>query len=108
MLKLNQDIFNHLKTSSKVLLIAEFFKEGCPHCLQQEENIQELEKAYESRVNFCRLSVQENAGISSLYEIDTLPTLLYIVNGEIKERLEGCQTSLVVEANMHKLFHLVS
>jgi thioredoxin 1 len=108
MIQLIKENFHDFISNTDELLLVEFYKNTCPHCSKLQNELTELEKDGNHKIQLGRVNVQEEYELSDRYNINALPTLLYMIRGEVKERLEGYCPSLVIAANMHKLFHLIS
>ncbi len=108
MLQLNKENFQGFISNSEELLVVEFYKKACPHCNKLQNELNTLERESDQKVRFGRVNAQEEFELSDIYDVNVLPTLLYFIRGEVRERLEGYYSPLVILANMHKLFHLLS
>ncbi|SHO47731.1 thioredoxin family protein [Anaerocolumna xylanovorans] len=107
-IQLNNSNFNDFLWNSEALLMVMFYKENCIHCNKMKAELEELAKEAEHKVLFGKVDAQEEYELSDRYDINSLPTLLYFFKGEKKECLEGYYSSLVIQANMNKLIHLLS
>jgi thioredoxin 1 len=51
--------------------------------------IEELSKDYEGKANIGKVNVDENPDIAAQFGIRSIPTILFIKNGEVVDRLVG-------------------
>ena len=55
--------------------------------------MEELAREYEGRVRFTKINVMENRLLASSLDVLALPTILFFVGGEERERLTGEQVT---------------
>lgn len=107
-IQLTKKNLDEFLSNSKALQMVMFYKENCIHCNKMKTELEELANETEEQVLFGKVDAIEEYELSDLYEINSLPTLLYFIKGEKKECLEGFYPSLVIQANKNKLLHLLS
>lgn len=106
--QLNKSNFSEFLSNSNELLMILFYKEDCIHCSKMKAELDDLSSKSADPVLFGKVNGKEEYELLDLYEIDSLPTLLFFIKGEKKECLEGYYPSLVIQANQNKLLHLLS
>lgn len=94
--------FRQAAASDKPLVI-EFYSPTCVHCKKTEVGLKELSEEMKETAKFAKCDVTAEAGIAEQYDITALPTLLFIRNGDIKERLVGFTHKLIIAENLKKL-----
>ena len=62
--------------------------------------LEEIEKMYSGTVKVCKLNIDDHPSIASRYGIMSIPTLLFINNGNVDEKIVG---AMPVEAVAEKL-----
>lgn len=80
--------FEALLSSDKLLLI-DFGAEWCVPCRNLAPVIESLAMTYAGRAHICTCDVEENDDIACKYSIRNVPTLLFIKNGKVLDRLVG-------------------
>lgn len=84
--------------SSKMLVLVEFWHEGCPSCKDFAPIFSKVSKEYKNELKFYKLNVlesKENKDLAIKYGLVSTPTLIFFCNGEIiatKEDREGFET----------------
>lgn len=82
-------------------LVVEFYSPTCVHCKKTEAGLVEI--AASDDVLIAKCDITEQPALAEKYDITALPTLLFIKNGDIKERLVGFTHKLVISENIKKL-----
>lgn len=65
--------------------------------------IEELASDYAGKVVFGKLNVDENPTIAAEYGIMSIPTLLFVRNGELVDRLIGAVPRYIIETKLKRL-----
>jgi thioredoxin 1 len=77
--------------SKKELTILQFSAEWCGPCKMLTPIIDQLSIEYSEneKVNIGKINVDENSGLSTKYGIRGVPTILFIKDGEVVDRMVG-------------------
>ena len=85
-------------------VVVDFWAEWCGPCKAIGPIIEELSKEYEGKATIGKLNVDDNPEVSFKYGIRSIPTLLFIKNGEVVEKHVGAASRQVIaskiEANL--------
>ena len=73
-------------------VIVKFGSKTCGPCLMLGAALKDLLPDYGDEVKFFDVDVEESLEIAKSYGIVTIPVLLFIRNGEVKNRIMGNQT----------------
>lgn len=86
------------------LKVVDFWAEWCGPCKAIAPIIEDLSKEYEGKATVGKLNVDENPEVSFKYGIRSIPTILFIKNGEVVEKHVGAASRQVIaskiEANL--------
>jgi thioredoxin 1 len=99
----NDDNFEQevLKSSQPVLV--DFGAEWCVPCKKLEPIVEDLASNYTGRVKFGQVDVGKSTGIAAKYGIMSVPTILIIEQGQVKEHLTGLVSKDKLVKSIEKL-----
>ena len=80
------------------LTVIDFWAEWCGPCRMISPIVEELAQEYEGKVLVGKVDVDTNPEISMKYGIRSIPTILFLKNGEVVDKHVGA-TSKQVLAN---------
>ncbi|MCB1509975.1 MAG: thioredoxin [Hyphomicrobiaceae bacterium] len=76
-----------LKAKEPVLV--DFFAEWCGPCKAMAPALEEVSKEMAGKVKVVKVDVDANPQITNKYQIQAMPTLIMIKNGEVVDRHTG-------------------
>ena len=83
--------FEQLLKEEQKLIVLDCGASWCGPCQHIAPIIDEVAKEYEGKAEVLKCDVDESPEIPAKYGIRNVPTVLFIKNGEMKERLVGAQ-----------------
>ncbi|MGB1248346.1 MAG: thioredoxin [Chitinophagales bacterium] len=78
--------------SSDKLTIVDFWAEWCGPCIALGPTIDALHTEYEGSVNIGKLNVDENPETAGQFGVRSIPTIIFVKNGEVVDKLIGGQS----------------
>ena len=79
------------------LAVVDFWAEWCGPCRMVGPIIEELSKDYEGKALIGKVDVDSNPQISMKYNVRSIPTILFIKNGEIVDKQVGATSKTNLE-----------
>lgn len=76
------------ETKDGVVLV-DFWAPWCGPCRMQTPVIESLSDEYDGRVEFLKMNVDEEQTVPQQFGIMSIPTLLVMKDGEVREKLVG-------------------
>ena len=80
---------------SEGLVIVDFWATWCGPCRMIAPVIEELAAEYEGKVKIGKIDVDENNGTSIKYGVRSIPTVLFIKDGQVVDTVMGAQSKAV-------------
>jgi len=74
----------------------------CGPCRMLGPVIDEVAKDYKGKIAFGKLNTDENQATAALFEIMSIPTLLFFKNGELVDRAVGAMPKQALESALKK------
>lgn len=94
---LNGETFAPYLASSKLPVLADFYRDGCVPCRRIAPLLSKLGTDYAGRLNIVRVNVGQNPKLAEQYRIEAAPTLLLFRDGEEHFRHRGIIDRLALE-----------
>lgn len=93
--------FNEEVINSSVPVLIDFYADWCGPCKILSPIVEEVSSQYED-VKFVKIDIDSNQDIANDYMITSIPTLVYIKNGEEQNRVLGAVDKDTVETLIEK------
>lgn len=94
--------FESLKNGEQPLVV-DFWATWCGPCRAIAPYVEELAKEYDGKIVVGKCDVEENDDIAMEFGIRNIPTLLFIKNGEVVDRLVGGQSKSAIQKKFETL-----
>lgn len=87
--EITESNFDEIVASSDKLVVIDFWAEWCGPCRMVAPIIEELAHEYEGKAVIGKCDVDENGEIAIKYSIRNIPTVLFIKNNEVVDKIVG-------------------
>lgn len=87
--------------SDKVVMV-DFWATWCGPCIALGPTVEALAKEYDGKAVVGKVNVDENPDISVKYGIRSIPTILFIKNGQVVDKQVGNVARPVLEQTLKK------
>tara|TARA_B100000700_G_C14332806_1_gene529003 strand:- start:69 stop:380 length:312 start_codon:yes stop_codon:yes gene_type:complete len=84
--------FTKLRAESPLPIMVDFYADWCGPCQMLTPIIEELAGEYEGKVHIIKVDIDESQEIAQEYAITSIPTILFIRQGEVVDKLAGFQS----------------
>ena len=73
-------------------VLVDFYADWCGPCKMIAPVLAEIAEEYGDKVKVCKVNVDKESALASAYGIVSIPTILVIENGKIKDKAVGFRT----------------
>jgi len=91
--------FDKLVTYSKLPVLIDFWAPWCGPCRVIGPIIDELATEYKDRVVIGKVNVDQNPGLSRHFKVKSIPTIMFVKNGQLIERI----SQLIPKPNLEEM-----
>ena len=81
--------------------LVDFWAPWCGPCRMLAPVIDELAQEYSGKAKICKVNTDDQEELSEKFGIRSIPTVLFIVNGEIKDQLVGITTKPALQEKLN-------
>lgn len=103
-MKFTDENFEAEVLNADCLAIVDFFADWCGPCKMMAPIVDELSSEFEGTVKIGKLDVDSSPATTAKYRVMSIPTILFIKNGEVVDTVVGAvsKAQLVEKINAHK------
>jgi thioredoxin 1 len=94
--------FDELVLNSDKPVVLDLWAEWCGPCRMIEPHIEQMSEEYEGKAVIGSVDVDSNPGIPMKYGVLNIPTVLYIKNGELVDKVVGAVPKKVLTETLEK------
>lgn len=81
--------FSDVVTNSDKPVVVDFWAAWCGPCRMVGPLIEEMHGEYDGRAVIGKVDVDQNPGVSAQFGVRSIPTILFIKNGEVVDKVVG-------------------
>ena len=100
---ITDDNFEAEVTNSELPVLIDFWAAWCGPCKMIAPIIEELAADYDGKVKIGKLDVDDNQQTAIKYGVRSIPTVLLLKNGEVKDTIIGAVPKNVFEEKLNSL-----
>ena len=97
--QITDDNFNDIVMDTPQGILLDFYAEWCGPCKILSPIIDELSVEFMDRAIIGKVNVDENPKLTAFFKVKSMPTLIFIKNKQVLERLSG----LVPKPNLEEM-----
>lgn len=82
---------------STIPVVADFWAEWCGPCKMIGPVLNELARTYKDKIKVAKINVDEEPDLAATFNIQSIPTLLFVKNGKVVKQQIGAVPRQVLE-----------
>jgi len=94
---LSEQNYDETLLAAEGLVMVDFWAEWCGPCRMIAPVLEEIAEAADGDVTLMKVNVDENSALAARYDIRSIPTILFIKDGEIVDRVVGAVPRTTLE-----------
>lgn len=95
--------FQKILLEASLPVVVDFWAPWCSPCKAIAPVLEKLAQQYDSTVLIAKVNTDENPKYAMKYDVQGIPTLLFVKNGEVKDRLVGAHPTSVIQNKIESL-----
>jgi thioredoxin 1 len=102
-IEINEANFESEVLQSDQPVLVDFWAEWCGPCKMLAPVLNEIATELAGRVKVAKVDVDANPALAARYGIQSIPTLLYIAGGEVRDKSVGAVGKRIILGKLEKL-----
>ena len=102
-IEINEANFESEVRQSNQPVLVDFWAEWCGPCKMLAPALDEIAVEQAGHVKVAKVNVDNNPALAARFGIQSIPTLLYFVGGEIKDKIVGAVGKRAILSKLEKL-----
>ena len=102
-IEINEANFEAEVLKSAQPVVVDFWAEWCGPCKALAPVLEQVATEYAGKVKIAKVNVDDNQDLAQRYRIQSIPTLLFISKGEVRNQSIGMLSKKVLTTNMDAL-----
>ena len=94
---LTEQNFDEALAATAGLAMVDFWAEWCGPCRAIAPVLEDIAEASEGRVTLLKVDIDENPGLAARYGVRSIPTILFIKDGTVMDRVVGAQPKAALQ-----------
>lgn len=103
MVHLNSNNFKNEVLNSDIPVLVDFYADWCGPCKMVGPLLEDMSPKYNGKAKICKLNIDDHKDLARKYKVMSIPTLLFIKDGETVERISGALPQKVLEEKLNSL-----
>lgn len=102
-LYLTEETFETEALKSEIPVLVDFYADWCGPCKMVAPVMDAMAEKYAGKAKICKINIDEQRKLAIANKVMSIPTLFFIKDGEVKERITGALPQSQLEEKMQAL-----
>jgi thioredoxin len=101
-IRLSERNFDETLLATPGLVLVDFWAEWCGPCRAMAPVLEQLAEASQGRVTLMKVNVDDSPALAARYEIRSIPTVLFVKEGAVVDRVIGAVPRAVLQRHIER------
>jgi thioredoxin 1 len=97
---LNERNYDEALVAAEGVLMVDFWAEWCGPCRAIGPVLEDLARSSNGTVTLAKVNVDENPGLAARYGIRSIPTILFVKDGKVRDQVVGAVPKPQIQAKL--------
>ena len=100
LLHLDEKNYDEAVVAAEGVMMVDFWAEWCGPCRAVGPILEDLARTSNGSVTLAKVNVDENTGLAARYGIRSIPTILFVKDGKVQDRVIGAVPKPQIQAKL--------
>ena len=100
---LDERNYDEALVAAEGVMMVDFWAEWCGPCRAIGPVLEDLAKSSGGTVSLAKVNVDENPGLAARYGIRSIPTILFVKDGKVRDQVVGAVPKSQIQAKLASL-----
>jgi thioredoxin 1 len=100
---LDERNYDEALVAAEGVMIVDFWAEWCAPCRAIGPVLEDLARSSNGTVTLAKVNVDENPGLAARYGIRSIPTILFVKDGKVRDQVVGAVPKAQIQAKLASL-----
>jgi thioredoxin 1 len=100
---LDERNYDEALVAAEGVMMVDFWAEWCGPCRAIGPVLEDLARSSSGTVTLAKVNVDENPGLAARYGIRSIPTILFVKDGKVRDQVVGAVPKSQIQAKLASL-----
>ena len=100
---LDERNYDEALVAASGVMMVDFWAEWCGPCRAIGPVLEDLARSSNGTVTLAKVNVDENPGLAARYGIRSIPTILFVKDGKVRDQVVGAVPKAQIQAKLASL-----
>jgi thioredoxin len=100
---LDERNYDEALVAAEGVMMVDFWAEWCGPCRAIGPVLEDLARTSKGAVTLAKVNVDENPGLAARYGIRSIPTILFVKDGKVRDQVVGAVPKAQIQAKLASL-----